>query len=188
MLRHVSDAASTCLDGLIVCESPAIKAVLQMIEPSAFPADIAAEPLKAAVVDTNTSGNVVPILTIVAPTTICGIPSFLAIATAASTSLSPPRQINASPTRNNITACTIFSFLSHSYFIIYPKMLLLNNFLQSLLGDDLLNIGKKQNGCHRCRGYIRDRLRIVNTHHSKFEWQDQGKRNQQDDLSKNRNK
>ena len=168
MLRHPREANSTFLEGLMVCVRPAINAVLQMMEPKAFPAAIAAEPSKAAVVETNTSGNVVPILTIVAPTTICGIPSFLAIATAASTSLSPPRQINASPTKNKITACTIFSFLSHSYFIIYPKMLLLNNFLQSLLGDDLLNINKKQNGCHRCRGHIRNRLRIVNTHHSKF--------------------
>ena len=71
-----------------------------MMEPKAFPALIAAEPSNAAVVDTRISGSVVPMLTMVAPTTICGIPIFLARATEESTSLSPPKQIRNSPNIN----------------------------------------------------------------------------------------
>ena len=103
---------STFFEGRMVWVSPAINAVLQIIEPKALPAAIAAEPSKAAVVETRISGSVVPRLTMVAPTTIWGIPSFFAIATAASTSRSPPAQISTSPTINKIIAFTIFSFLS----------------------------------------------------------------------------
>ena len=103
---------STFFDGRMVWVSPAINAVLQIMEPNAFPAAMAAEPSKAAVVETRISGSVVPRLTIVAPTTIWGIPSFFAMATAASTSRSPPAQIRTSPTINKIIAFTIFSFLS----------------------------------------------------------------------------
>lgn len=80
------------------------------MEPNAFPAAIAAEPSNAAVVETNISGNVVPRLTMVAPTTIWGIPSFFAIATAASTSRSPPKQIRTRPITNKMTAFNIFLF------------------------------------------------------------------------------
>ena len=44
----------------MVCVNPAISAVLQIMDPNAFPAAIAAEPSKAAVVETRISGNVVP--------------------------------------------------------------------------------------------------------------------------------
>ena len=57
---HRIAAASIFFDGRIVCVSPAINAVLQMIEPNAFPAAIAADPSNAAVVDTRISGRVVP--------------------------------------------------------------------------------------------------------------------------------
>ena len=117
--RHASEVNSTFFTGRISWAKPAIKAVLHIIEPKAFPALIAAEPSKAAVVDTRISGRVVPMLTIVAPTTIWGIPIFLASATDASTSLSPPKQINTSPATNNKITETIYQsskspFLSHS--------------------------------------------------------------------------
>ena len=95
--------------GRSVWVSPAIRAVLQMMEPNALPAAIAAEPSNTAVVDTRISGSVVPRLTIVAPTTISGIPIFFAIATAASTRRSPPRQIRTSPTTNSATVNNILS-------------------------------------------------------------------------------
>ena len=122
---HRIAAASIFFDGRIVCVSPAINAVLQMIEPNAFPAAIAADPSNAAVVDTRISGRVVPRLTMVAPTTISGIPSFLAIATAASTNRSPPRQIRISPRINSKTVCIIFDILSlHRPFslVVFPLM------------------------------------------------------------------
>ena len=117
-LRQAMEENSTFRDGRMVWVSPAISAVLQIIEPKALPAAIAAEPSKAAVVETRISGRVVPRLTMVAPTTIYGMPSFLAIATAASTRRSPPRHIKTSPTTNNKTAFTIFLFLS-SFAVIF---------------------------------------------------------------------
>ena len=82
---------------------PAISAVLQMMLPSALPTLISGDcalPI-AAVVETRISGSVVPSETIVAPTTISGILSRFAIATAASTNLSPATQMSTRPPTNS---------------------------------------------------------------------------------------
>lgn len=69
--------------------------VLKIIEPKAFPTAKLLAPLEIEKIDTNNSGIVVPMLTIVAPMTAVDILKRFAIATAESTSLSPPKIISA---------------------------------------------------------------------------------------------
>ena len=102
-IRQPTDFDLTVSVGRMSCPTPAISAVLQMTLPSALPTEISGDCAlpTTAVVETRISGNVVPRETIVAPTTICGIFSRFAIATAASTNLSPATQISPSPTTNS---------------------------------------------------------------------------------------
>ena len=102
IMRQLTDFALTSFAGRISCPMPAMSAVLQMMLPSALPTLISGECAlpRTAVLDTRISGSVVPRDTIVAPTTICGIFNRRAIATDASTNLSPATQMRPSPTTN----------------------------------------------------------------------------------------
>jgi len=71
--------------------------VLAVTEPTAFPTAISFLPSKDAMADTIISGNVVAILTIVAPIIKVGIPNALAIQLAASTKRSPPFTTQITP-------------------------------------------------------------------------------------------
>ena len=90
-------------EGRIVIVNAAIRAALQMIEPTAFPYAISPCPMTADVEETITSGKVVPIDTIVAPITISDIRILRARPVAASTNQLPPKIRHANPKRNNKT-------------------------------------------------------------------------------------
>ena len=76
--------------GLIMAASPIIKPVSAIIEPTALPSAKSGLPLSAANTETDTSGNVVPSDTIVAPIIAFGILIFAEIATASSIRISAP--------------------------------------------------------------------------------------------------
>ncbi len=78
-----------------------MRPVLQDTEPTAFPRAIPPEPWAAAMVETSSSGMVVPRLTTVAATTKGGMPVTLAIHSAPSTKLSPPFTISTRPSKNS---------------------------------------------------------------------------------------
>ena len=82
-------------------EIPRMRPVLQDTEPTAFPRAIPPEPWAAAMVETSSSGMVVPRLTTVAATTKGGMPVTLAIHSAPSTKLSPPFTISTRPSKNS---------------------------------------------------------------------------------------
>jgi hypothetical protein len=96
--------------GRIAIVNAAINAVLQIIEPMAFPYAIAPLLFIAAVTDTITSGRVVPIDTTVAPIISSGIRKRLAIPTELSTKRSPPFISSTAPTTNKIRAPVKVSF------------------------------------------------------------------------------
>ena len=99
--------------GLIAMVSAAMSAVLQMIDPNAFPYASCPCPCAALVADTITSGSVVPIDTTVAPIRTSGILNLFAIPQAPSTNQSPPLIRSNSPTMKNNTANTISASKNH---------------------------------------------------------------------------
>ena len=95
------------LPGLTATVIAAIRAVLQMMDPSALPYAISPCPLSALLADTMTSGNVVPMDTTVAPIRSSGTWNLSAIPVAPSTNQSPPLIKRARPTINNRTGTII---------------------------------------------------------------------------------
>ena len=89
--------------GIKAIDSPAINAVLQITLPAALPILRPKLPLAAEIVDTRSSGKVVAIETIVAPTIIDGIFVFLPKSMAEETNQLPPIISKAMPTAKRIT-------------------------------------------------------------------------------------
>lgn len=77
-------------NGFTKAAIPKIKAVLQVMEPTAFPKARPGSPFNADTTDTVTSGNVVPMLTIVAPIISLENPNLVDNLTASSTKRSAP--------------------------------------------------------------------------------------------------
>ena len=143
--RQVIEPVFASLVGRMSWPMPAISAVLQMMLPIALPKQMSGDwaAPRTAVEETRISGRVVPSETTVAPTTIWGIFSRMAIATAASTNLSPAKQIKARPATKNSSVphsegekrpfqektivCTSYSFLNHIVQRFTCKKILLCN-------------------------------------------------------------
>ena len=90
--------------GMAVIVIAQIRAVLQMMEPIALPYAMEPIPFRAEVVETMTSGRVVPMETTVAPISISGRWNFLAMPVAPSTNQSPPKIRQTRPIMNNTIA------------------------------------------------------------------------------------
>ena len=81
--------------------TPKIIKIFKILLPTTFPTAISAVPFNAAVILTAASGALVPMATMVRPTTNCGIPIFLAIPEVPSTNQSAPFINIANPKTNN---------------------------------------------------------------------------------------
>ncbi len=77
-------------NGVIHDVTPKMINILRILEPRTFPTAISTLPFNAEVMDTAASGALVPIATMVNPTTRAGIPNLLAMPLAPSTSQSAP--------------------------------------------------------------------------------------------------
>ena len=85
-------------------QSPKIKAMLAMLEPSTLPTAVSVFPSKAAVADTIISGADDPIAKIVMPITNGEMPKLRASAAEPKTNLSALQTKNTKPTMRNATA------------------------------------------------------------------------------------
>ena len=88
-------------------ETPIMRVVLAVTEPTALPIASCAEPFIAALTDTRSSGSVVANDTTVAPTTNFGMPVASANQAAESTNQSPPLIIRTRPTIKRPAATAI---------------------------------------------------------------------------------
>ena len=76
---------------------PRTKRILKILEPMTFPRAISTSFLRAATIEVTSSGNDVPIATIVSPIKFWLKPNAAAIADALSTTMSPPNAMAAAP-------------------------------------------------------------------------------------------
>ena len=77
--------------------APNTNRILKMFEPITFPITNSFSPFFKAVNDVTSSGNEVPMATIVKPTKVSLIPNAIAISDALLTTIFPPRTIPAIP-------------------------------------------------------------------------------------------
>ena len=83
--------------GVITADTPRIKNVLKILEPTTFPIAISVFFLKAATTEVASSGKDVPKETTVTEITLSEIPKFLAKSTAESTINFPPKTRRIKP-------------------------------------------------------------------------------------------
>ena len=95
----------------IIAEIPKIIRIFKILLPTIFPMAIPAFPFIDALILTAASGVLVPMATIVSPTTNCGIPSFPAIPEHPSTNQSAPFTNIRNPIANNSICISIMHIL-----------------------------------------------------------------------------
>ncbi len=83
--------------GVIIALSPSIKKILAIFDPVTFAIAISVLPCRLAVTETMSSGRLVPIATMVRPMIACEILNRLAMLTAPSTRILPPKVRSHSP-------------------------------------------------------------------------------------------
>lgn len=85
-----SQPATVTCSGEIIPVTARTRAILSTLEPTILPMAMLLFPFRAATTEVTSSGNEVPIATTVSPMTLSAIPTYLAIATAPSTTRFPP--------------------------------------------------------------------------------------------------